>query len=669
MKFRRRIAYYVLRIGSKRPARGVSPPADSPTRLTFLWMATAILLIAAIFRLAALHDVPPGLSQDEVLDADIATFIRQGRHALFFREGYGHEPLYHYWAAPFQALYGDNVLSVRLPAVYLGLLLVAATMRWARRDFGGVAGIATGVGLAISWWPIIFSRIGVRPILEPVLLVAAAWFWRRQPWLAGVFLGLSLYSYTGARVVFLIPVVVALLQLLAGQAAPARRRQARSAAIIVAVMLLLYAPLYLTLRADPTLQQRVEQLAGPLEALRQGDAGPALQMTVATLGVFSFSGDPRWTYTLPGRPLFDPFTAILFYGGLLLAGRQWRRPRYALILAWLGVTLLPSALTPQAPSTVRLVGAMPVVYLLPGLAVGWAWGRVESGEWRVNSKVVTGYWLLVTAYCLLNVVLTVRDGFVRWPAAAETRLNHYQTVLLDMGRHWQEAPVERLVVADSFFEPIDADSLRRNVGLNPDARWVQTGPNRAGAIVFPGNGSNDSPGRFYVPEFAAPPPDLLAAAGVAQEPLYRSRNEPSFAVYRLPAAPNVTPMPHPVTFDGIITLLGYDVQPGQDGQPLTLISYWRVEAPLPWDLTAFVHVLADDGRVVTQHDGLDAAPGTLQPGDTFIQRHVLSRPERLPDSGTLQLGLYTSHDQRRLTHAGEPADRIIFVGESLFDGK
>ena len=58
--------------------------------ITFL-----ILLLAAAFRLVALPDLPPGLAQDEVLDADIALFIRGGEHALFFRHGYGHEPLYH----------------------------------------------------------------------------------------------------------------------------------------------------------------------------------------------------------------------------------------------------------------------------------------------------------------------------------------------------------------------------------------------------------------------------------------------------------------------------------------------------------------------------------------------------------------------------------------------
>ena len=99
-------------------------------------IALLILLLAAAFRLVALGDVPPGLAQGEVVDADIALFIRGGEHALCFRHGYGHEPLYHYLAAPFAPLLGDNWLAIRLPSVYLGLLLVALTM------LGGSPGLA-----------------------------------------------------------------------------------------------------------------------------------------------------------------------------------------------------------------------------------------------------------------------------------------------------------------------------------------------------------------------------------------------------------------------------------------------------------------------------------------------------------------------------------------------
>ena len=105
--------------------------ARRTTTVRFLILATGVLLLAAAMRFLLLQEVPPGLSQDEVLNADIASFIRQGYYALFFAEGYGHEPLYHYWSVPFQVLLGDNVLSIRLPAAYLGLLLIALTMRWA----------------------------------------------------------------------------------------------------------------------------------------------------------------------------------------------------------------------------------------------------------------------------------------------------------------------------------------------------------------------------------------------------------------------------------------------------------------------------------------------------------------------------------------------------------
>ena len=626
----------------------------NPSSKVWRWWALAVLLLAALFRLVLLQDVPPGLAQDEVLNADIVTFIRQGQHALFFREGFGHEPLYHYWAVPFQVLLGDNVLSIRLPAVYLGMLLVALTMRWARREFGGVTAVTTGFGLAISWWPIIFSRIGLRPILEPLLLVAAAWFWRR-PWLAGLFLGLSLYSYTGARVVFLIPLLWGIIQVWTVPDQLEKRTRLQTAVTILLVSLIASLPLFWTLQADPSLQQRVDQLAGPLDALRQGDFSPIWQMTLATLGVFSFTGDPRWTYSLPGQPLFNSVTAVLFYGGLLFVLFRWRQPRYTLVLVWLAVTLLPSAITPQAPSTVRLVGAMPVVYLLVGTAVSVliSWARSKEKNTKTNLLFTTGIFLFFLL--MVNIFRTISDGFTQWPAEMETRLK-YQTVLLDIAQYWEDEPTDNWVVAESFFEPIDADSLRRNLGKDSQVRWIQTGMEVAGAIVFP---AEAGPGRLYVPEYAAIATDLLRAAGVTERPLFRSLDQPSFAVYDLPDQPPISQSEEPLVLDGAVTFLGYEIIPVTPQRPLRLFSYWRVETALPDDLTAFVHLLAADGSVIAQHDGLDAIPLTLQPGDLFVQRHILSLPELgAGQFFTLQLGMYTRGNGRRLVN-GNGRETIV----------
>ncbi len=615
----------------------------------FVWWGTAVLLIAAIFRLVLLHDVPPGLSQDEVLNADIVQFIRGGSHALFFREGYGHEPLYHYFSVPFQVLLGDNVLSMRLPAVTLGLLLVALTLRWARREFGARTAVLTGVGLAISWWPIVFSRVGIRPILEPVLLLLFAWFWPKRPWLAGLFLGLSVYSYTGARVVFVIPALLVGYYFLTQRRKDTKEEKGVKAALIVlGISLLVALPLFLTLRADPTLQQRVDQLAGPLAALQAGDPQPILQSIVDTVGVFSFTGDPRWTYTLPDRPLFDWGTAVFFYVGLLLALWRWRQPRYTFVLIWLGVTLIPSAVTPQSPSTVRLVGALPVVYLLVGLGITAVYHILTTRKPVTDRQKLRSslFALLLVALLSVTAYRTISDGFIRWPQAETTRLKHYQTVLLDIARDWRANPTDNLVVAEAFYEPIDRDSLIRNLGQDPQARWVQTGPEVAGAVVLPAGGN----GRFYVPEFAAPNLDLLHLSGIAASPQFRSSNEPSFAVYPLPTDPMLAvQLIDPIPFEGAISLRGYEILPPEPGKPLVVFTLWRVEMGLPADLSVFVHLVDGADVIVAQHDGLDAAATTLQRGDMILQRHLLPLDDLLPPAEyALFVGLYQRSTGRRL---------------------
>lgn len=655
-----------------------------------IWIgaAVAILLLAALFRLALLQDVPPGISQDEALDAGMPAYILEGNHALFFAQGYGHEPLYHYWSVPFYLIFGESLLTARLPVVFLGLLLVALTLRWAKAWFGLLAALIAGAGIAISWWPVVFSRVGVRPIMMPVLLVAAAIFWQKRPWLAGLLLGLSFYTYTAARIVLLIPLLHAvLLWLLARRSEDDATRYAvalRGALVIFAVAVAVAAPMQITLWLDPGLQQRVDQLSAPLQALRAGNVGPVLDATLSTLGVFSFTGDPRWTYTLPERPLFDWFTAIFFYGGLLLALWRWRQPKYSLLLIWLGVTLLPSALTPQAPSTVRLVGAIPVVYLLPGLLVRWLFREpffrkplavsrepsippaARRPEYGMRNSEYGIRIALLLALLVFNLFRTINDGFNRWPAALQTRMA-YQSVLLDVARHWQQAPVENMVVADAFYEPIDAESFRLDLGRNAAARWVQTGSEAAGAIVLPVGGEN---GRLYVPEFAPIPPDLLQIAGLSPQPAYRSDNRPSFAVYEIPGGSATPPAQiAPISFEDKIELIGYRLTPAEAERPLVLYTFWRVADILPWDLKAFVHLIQDGDPVpVTQHDGFDAAPETLQVGDVVVQRHLLPPFQDLTNASLqVQVGLYTTQNLQRWIHDGEPYDRYILPERILFD--
>ncbi|MBK6712421.1 MAG: hypothetical protein IPG51_19130 [Chloroflexi bacterium] len=349
-----------------------------------------------------------------------------------------------------------------------------------------------------------------------------------------------------------------------------------TAVIVLLMAALVSLPLFLTLRADPTLQQRVDQLAGPLAALRQGDLKPVLQSTLQTMGVFSFTGDPRWTYSWPGRPLFDWVTAVLFYAGLGVAFLRLETAELRLCPYLAGRR--PASQRPHAASAQHRAPGW-------GHAGGLCAARPCRRSCRLARKRPSPLFARVllpgvlTAVLLLNIALTIRDGFIRWPQAYETRLDHYQSVLLDISRHVKTNPAAALVLADSFYEPIDRDTFRRDLGQNPAARWVQTGAQVSGAVVLPQREAGEN-GRFYVPEFAPVNPILLAAAGIAAEPVYRSDGYPSFAVYELPRERPCRPCLF-LYYSRVIDLVGYTIRPSEAAEPLQLVTVWRVCSRCP----------------------------------------------------------------------------------------
>ena len=638
----------------------------------FIFQATAILLLSAVGRLFRLAQLPPGLSQDEVLNADIVENIRAGQHALFFREGFGHEPLYHYFAVPFQILLGDNLLSIRLPAVVVGMLLVAIIIRWARVRSGRQVALLTGILVAVSWWPIIFSRIGLRPIMLPLCLAAAVWAWEtKRGWLAGALLGVSFYTYTAARVFLLLPLLLLLVDGLirwreTGKLAPVTILNSTTGRMTF-LSALLYLPLQITLWLDPTLQERVGQLSGPLDALRHGEWVPILESFSQTLGGFFIAGDPRWTYTVAGTPLFDWFTGLLLLWGIGLSIVGFTKSgRHRLTIFWLLLGLLPSALAPQAPSIIRLIGLLPLAFLLPVEGLADLIARIPGNQIDYFSpkRIWFGFAILLV---VLNGGRAWQTGFVTWAKAPETA-DKYSSIWRQIALDMEENPPAAAVVVDSWVDPIDDDALRRNLGRDPLARWVQSGPGAAGALVFPAG----LPSTLYVPEYVALDPQLLKAAQI-EVPVRVVSGTPSFAVYQLPSnwrAEN--DRGDEVQFGEFLTLIDFQLLIEETGgeessKSLALLSVWRIERSLPADLAFFTHLINEEGEIITQHDGLDGFAPSLKTGDILLQLHPLSL-EDVNQQQPLQirLGGYTRNSGDRLRRLDNDLD-FFLINVSLFD--
>ena len=661
-------------------------------RATTWFLITGILLLAALFRLGRLHTMPWGLSQDEVGNADISLSVLAGEGAPFLAGGFGHEPLFHYLQAIAPTLFGDNVIGIRMPAVAAGMMLVAASYALMRQLFGQVAALTTAAGLAISWWPVIFSRIGIRAITFPLLLtLATLLLWRglrlRRRALvlsAGLAFGLAFYTYTSSRI---LPALALAWLAYAALFQPRRLRRhwkALVGAALVAVIVVI--PLVVYLYTHPELQERVQQLEGPLLALRQGNPRPLLRGTWVTLAMFSRSGEARWTYGIPGRPILGPISGVLFYLGLTRCLVQVRRPACGIIGLWLLVTLVPSMVTPDAPSSIRAIGALPAAYGMVGLGAAWLWEWLAPPNMKGSEAAPrdhlprTGLIVGLSLVGLIHLAWTYRDGFDTWASHHEVYWL-YKSHFADIAAYLDDQSTLRpLVVFEEWVDPVDVNGVRRDlIHDERQPRWAQAGR----SFIWPAGADRFT---LAMPIYSAADPDIwqlfagnppVAAASAYQMPdgrpgvtFYAVDTEPQLTNFLAQAstAPttlpgSVRPVSLPADFGGQIALLGYQVlDAATPGGELRMVTAWRIQRDGPEPLNVFVHLLDGSGNLVAQYDGFDAWTASLSRGDVVAQLCAIPLENHLSAGQyPLQVGAYTRADQIRLpvlVEGSRVADRL-----------
>ena len=689
------------------------------SRRTEVTLMALILLVALFFRVWQLDVAPPGHHHDDVMDIQIARWITQGYHAIYFPEAYGHEPLYAYLMAGWILLFGHAYPWIRLLSVLIGLLGILTAYLAARRLFGVPVALLTAVGLALSLWHILFSRRPIRAITLPFFVALTVYcFWRgimgqgdrgtgrqgdggtgRQGtcWLAlgGLLLGLSFYTYMASRVMPGIYLgFVAYMALFHRE--QLRGRWPGIVAFFV-IAALVATPLAVYLLTHPAAEVRSAQVNAPLTALLHGNPGPVLRNAWAVLGMFGVRGDQWWELNPPYRPVFgEPVGAVLFYLGLGLCLWRWRRPAYALALIWLGVGVLPSVLTADAPNFPRCMGALPVIYAFPALA-SWQVCKFASTQVRkcaafqpfnlpILPLVAILLWLSITA------ADTYHDYFLGWARRDDVRFA-YQAGLtqaaLYINNHPQVTRAAASGLSNFEMDPYTFQTILQRP--DPETRWFDS----RSALVFPDGGAETT---YFLPTIVPFAPQLQErfwTEATLLEELRLPGNYVACRVYRLEAralldekiaalsrapvwvsdvsnfSPDLPPdwrkpLPLPVDFDHRLQFLGYELLGDRaisPGQGVHLLTYWRVTASLTPPLKLFVHILDQESRVVVGHDAFDVGVASLRPGDVVVQLHPLPIPkDTAPGVYQVEIGVYHPDTMQRLSiYDGEAvvADRLL----------
>ena len=643
----------------------------------------AVIIVAAIFRLYRIEAAPPGLQHDEVFQGNFAIRILNGEWPIFFDLNGGEEPLYMYLVAFSFLTFGRTLFAIRIVSIFCGLVHLVFSYLLARQLFGRRVALLTMAGLAVSFWHIFDSRVGLRPISLPMMQVIGYYlFWLGLQrggvgWFlgAGLFLGGAFYTYTSG------PLALATLLFFAAYLLVLQRDLLRlrwqGIVLTFVVALLVFMPeAWHIMRHPMASTARARGLSSHLVALANGDPIPVLRDTLAVAGMFGFQGDPEWRYNLAGRPVFDGFSALLFYIGIGIALPRLKKPEYGFLLTWLPVNLAISASTPPAPSTLRALGAITAIYVLPALSWDalWQWSARRWG--RPAERLLAASVVVVLAF---NAFWVYRDYFIVWANHEDVR-TIYRADLAEVARYLASQNQEDTVcISAQFAADLDQEVFYFTLGRGRSVKWFDG----HSALIFPSEALSD--GVTYVfPVTGLPDEEMLerffghlSPAKEALDPQGRL----AFLAYRLgtsemSALRSVQPQ-YLLKADlgGQLELLGYDLPSSvQAGQTVRLVLYYRIPSELGdrRNYSFFAHLVDGWGHLWGQEDAFGYPTSKWDGGDMAVQwLEVSVPPDAPPRSYHFKVGLY---DQDRgqpfpvLGENGSPVATAVTL-EALTVGK
>ncbi|GIW44467.1 MAG: hypothetical protein KatS3mg077_1749 [Candidatus Binatia bacterium] len=299
---------------------------------------------------------------------------------------------------PFFHWLGVSILSLRIPFVIVSCFTLLATYILARELVRWPAALTATTLLAVSHWHLHYARLAHNIFPTTLLSVIVWWLCIRQantgglrlyPWI-GFWSGYSLYAYAGYRG---IPVVVSVFllghflhQWWIRNRSPADRTAWKVLLGGLALVVIFFSGPVLVLanqlRNNPTyfLEAFFRSYANKQYYVSDWPTWLRLrwERLIDTAKIFHHFGDTEQAYNLPGEPMLDPVSGVLFTTALffcLLYPRQRYQGFFAFAFLFL---LLAGATLTQTLVVARLQIVVPLVFVLVAL---WA-----QRMWELSSE-------------------------------------------------------------------------------------------------------------------------------------------------------------------------------------------------------------------------------------------------------------------------------------------
>lgn len=394
------------------------------------WLLLLILGLAAFFRFWQITSLPGGLFPDEAANGLDINNMFKGEVAPFYERGNGREALFFYFLAASVALFGRGPWQHHIISAGFGFAALIATYFLANRMFGKRVALMATFFMAVSSFAVTVSRTAFRantvPLLATLTLLFAVKFFQSEDkktkyWsaaLSGLFFALGLYTYTSFRMMVPLMIGFGALLFLGNRTnwkdlfkTYTKYKLAFAAGFFVGFSWLLSY----FIQHPGSIVGRAGQVSIFNKDLNNGDIlGTFIEVIRLTLANFFTEGDLNWRHNVSGQPFLSPFISPFFAGALIISTiaifvllkQVWQQKikaptvYLALMAFWFWFMLVPEISTAEGiPHGLRLIGVIPVIFILSAYGINWLWEKITSPEatWAKTYFVIL-FFAIVTLY-------------------------------------------------------------------------------------------------------------------------------------------------------------------------------------------------------------------------------------------------------------------------------
>lgn len=345
------------------------------------------MCLAFAVRVYKLIDIPGEMWGDIIVGYEFTREILTGQWPFYFVLGNG--PLFFYLVAAIALVGGLSFTTMKITSVMVGLVLVIGSYAFAKElTKNRWVGLITAFLIAVSRWPVTFSRLGNMNILVPVFIVWIFYFMLKaynKPTLRlfvaiGLLTGLGLYNYPAF---LFVPISIGVI-FIYGCIRKRMYIQKNSKKILAAFIIFgVFASFFVQGSGQFGFTNSTSYFGSKLFE-RNGKLPPDIVARITVniinnLSMFHLRGDEVFRVNMVRAPHLDLISGIFLLFGIYFLIRVKPLRAYALFICVPFLILqLPSILVVnfmrEVPSATRNIGILPFLYTLIAIGI-WYVGK------------------------------------------------------------------------------------------------------------------------------------------------------------------------------------------------------------------------------------------------------------------------------------------------------